>query len=350
MDAHHLPASELHRVADLWYDDGNIVIQAGDAQYRVYRGTLARRSSVFRDLFSVPQPEDETLVDGCPFVRLPDAEEEVTPFLKALFDTEFFHSYPTPTTFSAIYGCLRLSHKYEVPNLTQRALVHLSSPFHTSLQQVESLRLCDGVSSSAWEEDHYFSRPANWAWKEPAAALICIAQLARQVGALWVLPTVFYHLTVADVGRDLYLGVQHAGITASLSSADQDAIHAAGPALSSATLAIMAILTVKGATPGCTTPLECLARRLDLVAMRQAHFSQHIRDPLHVWVPNNFTFLGGWLACNVCADFLAPHVRAVKDELWEDLPGLYGLPSWDDLRALKSASIGEAFADVLDDD
>lgn len=35
------------RVQDLWFEDGNLVIQTGNSQYRVYRGLLATCSGVF---------------------------------------------------------------------------------------------------------------------------------------------------------------------------------------------------------------------------------------------------------------------------------------------------------------
>lgn len=87
MDVDNQPL-EPQRVQELWFEDGNIVIQAGNSLYRVYRGVLATHSSVFKDMLSFPQPPDSELVEGCPIVRLPDSDREVTPFLKALFDPE----------------------------------------------------------------------------------------------------------------------------------------------------------------------------------------------------------------------------------------------------------------------
>src|SRR6266852_4823619 len=75
-----------HRVEKLWLEDGNLILVAGNALYKVYRGVLSRHSSVFRDMLAYPQPADSELIDGYPVVRLPDAEVEVTPFLEALFD------------------------------------------------------------------------------------------------------------------------------------------------------------------------------------------------------------------------------------------------------------------------
>ena len=55
------------READLWYDDGDIVIQAETTQFRVSKGVLASFSDIFKDMFSIPQPpSDKEVVDGCP--------------------------------------------------------------------------------------------------------------------------------------------------------------------------------------------------------------------------------------------------------------------------------------------
>jgi hypothetical protein len=75
-------------VQELWFDDGNIVLRAGDSLYRVYRGTLTSRSSVFQAMLSLAPPPNSELVEGCPLVELPDPEVEVTPFLRAIFEPE----------------------------------------------------------------------------------------------------------------------------------------------------------------------------------------------------------------------------------------------------------------------
>lgn len=65
--------------SDIWYDDGNIVLQAQNHQFKVYRGVLAGSSSVFKDMFSLPQPppKDNDLVEGCPIVQLSDKWREL---------------------------------------------------------------------------------------------------------------------------------------------------------------------------------------------------------------------------------------------------------------------------------
>lgn len=76
------------RSDSIWYDDGNVILQAESTQYKVYRGVLAQSSSVFRDMFSFPQPpaSDAETIEGCPVVRLSDSAEEVTYVLQAIFE------------------------------------------------------------------------------------------------------------------------------------------------------------------------------------------------------------------------------------------------------------------------
>lgn len=72
--------------SDFWFKDGNIVIVAGKIAFKVHRGQLARHSEVFSDLFTVPQPAVQELIDGCPWVELHDDPAEVLCLLKALYD------------------------------------------------------------------------------------------------------------------------------------------------------------------------------------------------------------------------------------------------------------------------
>jgi hypothetical protein len=63
----------------LWFDDGNIILHAESTQFRVHRSILSASSSVFRDMFSLPQPENENVVDRCPVVRVSDTSHPGLP-------------------------------------------------------------------------------------------------------------------------------------------------------------------------------------------------------------------------------------------------------------------------------
>lgn len=85
-DTAEIHASNITR-SDVWFEDGNIVIQAERTQFKVYRGTLAVHSPIFKDMFAIPQPpiEGEGTVEGCPVVHLSDTAADVTIVLKAIF-------------------------------------------------------------------------------------------------------------------------------------------------------------------------------------------------------------------------------------------------------------------------
>lgn len=73
--------------SDIWYDDGSIILQAECTQFRVHKSILAECSTVFSDMFSLPQPpaRDEEMIEGCPIVHLSDSAEEVRFILQAIF-------------------------------------------------------------------------------------------------------------------------------------------------------------------------------------------------------------------------------------------------------------------------
>ncbi|GAW04678.1 hypothetical protein LENED_006484 [Lentinula edodes] len=86
-------------VSDLWFSDGNLILETENSLFKVYSGLLVRKSSVFRDMFTFPQPNDHKDV---PTVRLYDSTEELTWFLKAILDPEFFEPPPSTTDLSIV--------------------------------------------------------------------------------------------------------------------------------------------------------------------------------------------------------------------------------------------------------
>jgi BTB/POZ domain len=70
----------------VWIDDGNVILEAELTRFRVHRSMLSSQSTVFADMFSFPQPENEPTLEGCPIVHLSDPAKDVEYFLKALYD------------------------------------------------------------------------------------------------------------------------------------------------------------------------------------------------------------------------------------------------------------------------
>ena len=80
-----VPFSALTRTS-LYFPDGNIVLVAGNALFKVHRGQLARHSEVFQGLFTLPTPPQDQLYDGCQWIELFDSPKDVFYWLASLYD------------------------------------------------------------------------------------------------------------------------------------------------------------------------------------------------------------------------------------------------------------------------
>jgi len=94
---HQPPPDSRIKHVDLWFCDGSVILQADSTLFRVHKSQLSRRSTVFSDMFTLPQPcvitthatlADETY-EGCPVVTLHDSAEDVANLLLALYDGPF---------------------------------------------------------------------------------------------------------------------------------------------------------------------------------------------------------------------------------------------------------------------
>jgi len=110
----------------LWYEDGNVILVATNQAFRVHRGVLSQHSSVFRDLFTVPQPSSALLVDGCAVVHLADDPLHLEFLLSAMYDRSFFNGAGKLQRIAEVAsGILSLSHKYDIESFYEEAMYRL---------------------------------------------------------------------------------------------------------------------------------------------------------------------------------------------------------------------------------
>ncbi|PPQ80615.1 hypothetical protein CVT24_002707 [Panaeolus cyanescens] len=168
--------------SDFWFGDGNIVIIAGSAAFKVHRGQLERHSEIFSDLFAVPQPLDQDLIDGCPFVELQDSPSDVFYFLSALYDGLYF-KHPRSIDFVAIAAVLRLSTKYVVEHLRQRCLARLNKDWPTTLMEWDA------------REQRCTDENSRYVPREHLAHPILVIELALDMNLSTILPAALYDLS-----------------------------------------------------------------------------------------------------------------------------------------------------------
>ncbi|KAF8170315.1 hypothetical protein K438DRAFT_1614267 [Mycena galopus ATCC 62051] len=124
--------------SDIWYKDGSVVLQAGNTQFRVHWGVLSQHSSFFRDLEGLPQPSDQSTIEGCPIVELHDAVEDVKCVLTTLYDPT--HLTQTALPLAELGALIRLGRKYDFKNLLDSAVVRITFENPTTLDEFQALR------------------------------------------------------------------------------------------------------------------------------------------------------------------------------------------------------------------
>jgi len=186
------PPDTRNKHADLWFCDGSVILQAESTLFRVHKSQLSRRSTVFSDMFTLPQPPvmtthatlaDETY-EGCPVVELHDSAEDVENLLLALYDGPKFGDNDRHD-FAIVSGILRLSTKYAIDSLRSKAITHLNIAWPTTLKgwdlREEKAHAYE-VTSQAEHASHYPSP-------------IDIINLARLTNAPSLLPAAFYDIS-----------------------------------------------------------------------------------------------------------------------------------------------------------
>ncbi len=89
MEDNYTPLRERQHHPVLYYEDGNVILATRTTLFKVYRGTLARHSPVFHDMFSLSRPDSEEGMghfDDVDVVHLHDDPGSLAYFLGALYD------------------------------------------------------------------------------------------------------------------------------------------------------------------------------------------------------------------------------------------------------------------------
>ncbi|KAJ7612165.1 hypothetical protein FB45DRAFT_843455 [Roridomyces roridus] len=331
MDIDHQP----HRIPELWFEDGNIVIQAGNSQFRVHRGILAACSPVFQDMLTFPQPPESELLEGCPLVRMPDHPNEVAVFLKAIFKPDYFRPFPGDTEYFIVQGCLRLGHKYGVEHLRLRALVHLSSSYRTTMTEWD-------MAGEGEPAEQALSMMISWGNPAESTFRISAIQLAREVDALWILPMAFYDLALYPMEAtvaSLMHGASFNGVPISLSVQDQ-ANFFVGHAkqIHASSIDILKFLSTPLDESGCISPADCCTMRLRAVESLRQNMQEYPAMPLDVWGEGDWEVLDD--ICSVCLASLKSAHRAARQAFWDRMPEMYNLPPREELERMKVAALG----------
>ncbi|KAL1720869.1 hypothetical protein EV715DRAFT_288795 [Schizophyllum commune] len=175
--------------SDIWFDDGNIILQAENLLFRVHRSLLARHSPVFKDVFDIPQPESslEALIEGCPVVHLTDKVTDVEFMLKRLFGLASLENLRKAPTVSDLISSLRMGHKYLVAHLWDDSVACLRRAFPTDLVEMQEAMAKDSRLITKGED-------ATCIRLADGDHLLHLVDVLVAVGLETVLPALYYRI------------------------------------------------------------------------------------------------------------------------------------------------------------
>ncbi|KDR68187.1 hypothetical protein GALMADRAFT_105104 [Galerina marginata CBS 339.88] len=296
----------------IWFEDGSIILQASNTQFRVHKGLLSRNSSFFRDMFTVPQPENEPMVEGCAIVHVADDPEDWRYVLEILYDNVKAYKSIHTVSFPMLASMLRLGGKYEFEHLREAAMERLKGDLPVTLDSWDNQFNADSIRK----------RPLSY-------HIFDLINLLSELGILSLLPVAYYTCLV-QYNLDHILRGQ---------KAPNGTLHDL-PLEAKISLALGREALLKAIThpsewfmgcglEGCSKPVSCTSARIHCLSVVIEHWEKVLVFFPLTWVAlhdHRTTF------CATCAQNVAKEIEVSRKKIWEELPGYFRLPKWDDLK------------------
>ncbi|KAJ7491786.1 hypothetical protein B0H11DRAFT_2191238 [Mycena galericulata] len=303
-----MDSAELVHNTEFWFEDGTIVLQVENTLYRVYRGLLSSRSTVFRDTFSIPQPTEEgTQVEGCPVVQLHDKAKDISRFLKALHHYGSYKTCPV-SGINELSSVLRLSDKYDVPLLRESMISVLSDIYPSSLDKWLIRRTQTPPGYRATTYDH-----------------ITVLNIARKLDIRSILPGVMYQVSRRHGLEEILYGVPGKRYLKIDNKEDRKRCILAIPEVMVARRRVYTRYLVRDEEyDDCVNEAACDEERLRWLAddIDNGDASDPFADEVE------------WHALDLCSSCPETAQQIYTDDrqsLWDELPTIFDLGSWEEL-------------------
>ncbi|KAJ7627207.1 hypothetical protein FB45DRAFT_1029564 [Roridomyces roridus] len=297
--------------SSIWYFDGSVVLQAETTQFRVHRSILAASSAIFKDMLGVHHApsEKETTVDGEPLVQMHDDKaKDVELVLLALYDRKFFQK--PQKTFDQVAAMWRLGKKYEFEELRDEALERLEACYPSTLDKFKIN--VDQARTQTQPIAHY-----------PGMHIDAI-KFARETGLVAILPAAYYACNNKKSQRDILEEIMdgvlmEGGSRAHLSDNDKRVCILATSTLMQRQWQAYRAYKTDTTHRSCSTGLQTALARETLE-------NTLCVDPLGPISLRN-TSVNVYNACQACHTGASSLLNEEQAKIWNDLPGIYGLPS-----------------------
>ena len=209
--------------SEVWLEDGNVILHADGVVFKVYQGILARRSEVFRDLFTLPDPPETERLEGVPVISVSDSPDDLRHLLLVLCCGKKYvkqpmspldmitnaerssyytqHGSPFPVEFSTVTALVKLGHKYAIPDVLDDALSRFKQYYPNNITSYH-------LGRGSLRSDVIIARPQD---------AITAIHLARLTNTPSILPAAF--LVCTTDRKSTRLNSSHSGESRMPSSA-----------------------------------------------------------------------------------------------------------------------------------
>ncbi|KAJ7030063.1 hypothetical protein C8F04DRAFT_1236791 [Mycena alexandri] len=298
------PPRSAHTSA--WYQDGSVVLQARDTQFRVHFGVLASQSTFFREMQGLPQPPDQPTVECCQVVEMQDDVFDVKHLLTAIYDPTFLAQTAIPLPYIA--SLIRLGRKYEFRKLLDSAMERLTFKNPTTLSEYEA-RMTKN------KQQYLPTRIVPF-----PSIILDILTLAREHDILTALPCAYYRALTLPQAL-LFDGIPRGdGTVSSLAQADQRQCVLSYQKLLGTQFRpgySLAWVNTWKLEDDCDSPEECnYVRKLDLYFL---------------WFPLPTALFSGFEYAS-CEKRTRDAIKEGREKAWDELPSFFGLPPWNELK------------------
>ncbi|KLO08403.1 hypothetical protein SCHPADRAFT_931822 [Schizopora paradoxa] len=324
-EAHQEEEIVPHPHEILWYPDGDVVLATDTLLFKVHKLILSLQSSVFRDMFAFPAVDGvqdasngngagvQETYEGLPMVVLiGDKGKEVAHLLRTVYERSYYYRDDDGTPLEKITALLVLSTKYDFRRIRSDVILQISRKYPISLKG-------------------YLGIDDDWAEMFGTRRMDCHYPLLNAVlkaDVECLLPLLYYACSdylmqgVLQNSRRLSMDPQSIIVLISGRDALKDRINSIVKGLPDEVR--------ESAAQSCSSPTPKPCRKVAYFTGLDATCNTSDLGELNGKSIASAAFLKR--ACENCATHIAKFVDKKREEIWNELPSLFGLRCWKDLK------------------
>ncbi|TFK51933.1 hypothetical protein OE88DRAFT_1798707 [Heliocybe sulcata] len=306
-DAPPAYSTALATAKGLWYEDGTVILNCAGEAFRVHQGFLSTHSVVLKARFANLHPSESLKLEHVPVLNIEEAARDMAELLSILYFRRNTFDNTHAVTLRSLSSLLHVASVYEVAPVRKDIIQHMIKLY--PLSYTEFVAMPPGL------------RPRR-------DEAILAVDVARRFNLHYILPIALYYCCELPT-TTLLKGYTAKGVAVNLSPEDLELCLIARDDLR------IFQCTIVDRFAGGMQPSKhceggacrCRSSLVDVVRAQRCHHSSAIFTAL----PKSAIY-GTGIVCEPCRTEWREMERKGVKQVWESLPGLFGLPSWGELQ------------------